>query len=131
MVDVDAELAGDAVDGDLDVGVAQAAEHGLAGLEAGAGLDLLGQAGADAGQQIGRSFDGAADSIRSAAAEVDVFNTRQRNAAVTAASQKSDQDRQAINRTSADNTAPPGDAGATYSLNRTARDCAIQFVRIF
>lgn len=70
----------------------------------GSAATRAGQAGADAGQQIGRSFDGAADSIRSAAAEVDVFNTKQRNAAVTAASQKADQDRQAINRTSADNT---------------------------
>lgn len=63
-----------------------------------------GQAGATAGQQIRRGFDGAAESIRAAAAEVDVFNTRQRNAAVSAESQKADAARRAANATAVDST---------------------------
>lgn len=63
-----------------------------------------GQAGAAAGQQIGRGFDSAAESIRAAAAEVDVFNTRQRNAAVSAESQKADTARRATNATAVDAT---------------------------
>lgn len=33
--------------------------------------------------------------------------------------------------TSGDNLAPPADANATYSLNRTGKDCALQFIRVF
>lgn len=70
----------------------------------GAASAQAGQAGAAAGQQIGRGFSDAAQAIRTAGAEVDAFNIKQRNAAVTAESQKADEQRQAINRTSADNT---------------------------
>lgn len=33
--------------------------------------------------------------------------------------------------TSGDNVAPPADANASYSLTKTAKDCAIQFVKVF
>jgi len=94
-VKVEAEMRGVQIGAD---GVAAA----MAG--AGSASTRAGQAGADAGQQIGRSFDGAAESIRAAAAEVDVFNARQRNAAVTAESQKADAARKTINAAPVDAT---------------------------
>ena len=33
--------------------------------------------------------------------------------------------------TTGDNIAPPGDVNATYQLNKTAKDCALEFLRVF